>query len=50
MPLSVVLLTAGAAAHGGSLNLGVVILCAAGSALVGDTLMYLGGRYTVGGC
>ncbi len=46
MPLSVVLLTAGAAAHGGSLNLGVVILCAASSALLGDTLMYLGGRYT----
>jgi membrane protein DedA with SNARE-associated domain/rhodanese-related sulfurtransferase len=46
LPLSAVLLTAGAAAHGGSLNLGVVILCAASSALVGDTLMYLGGRYT----
>jgi membrane protein DedA with SNARE-associated domain/rhodanese-related sulfurtransferase len=46
MPISVVLLTAGAAAHGGSLNLGVVILCAASSALLGDTLMYLGGRYT----
>ena len=46
LPLSVVLLTAGAAAHGGSLNLGVLILCAASSALLGDTLMYLGGRYT----
>ena len=46
LPLSVVLLTAGAAAHGGSLNVGVVLLCAAGSALLGDTLMYLGGRYT----
>jgi len=46
MPLSVVLLTAGAAAHGGSLSLGVVILCAFSSALLGDTLMYLGGRYT----
>ena len=46
MPLSVVLLTAGAAAHGGSLNLGVLVLCAFGSALLGDTLMYLGGRYT----
>jgi membrane protein DedA with SNARE-associated domain/rhodanese-related sulfurtransferase len=46
LPLSVVLLTAGAAAYGGSLNLGLVILCAASSALVGDTLMYLGGRYT----
>lgn len=46
LPVSVVLLTAGAAAHGGSLHLGLVMLCAAGSALVGDTLMYLGGRYT----
>ncbi len=46
LPLSVVLLTAGAAAHGGSLNYGVLLLCAAGSALLGDTLMYLGGRYT----
>lgn len=46
VPLSVVLLTAGAAAHLGSLNLGVVIFCAWGSAMVGDTLMYLGGRYT----
>ncbi len=46
LPVSVVLLTAGAAAHGGSLNLGVVILCAWGSALAGDTLMFLGGRYT----
>lgn len=46
LPVSGVLLTAGAAAHGGSLNLGVVILCAWGSALAGDTLMYLGGRYT----
>jgi membrane protein DedA with SNARE-associated domain/rhodanese-related sulfurtransferase len=46
LPVSVVLLTAGAAAHGGTLNLGLVILCAFGSALFGDTLMYLGGRYT----
>lgn len=46
LPLSVVLLTAGAAAHGGSLNLGLVIVCAVGSAVLGDTLMYLGGRYT----
>jgi membrane protein DedA with SNARE-associated domain/rhodanese-related sulfurtransferase len=52
LPVSVVLLTAGAAAHGGAvnsqspLNLAVVILCAAGAALAGDTLMYLGGRYT----
>ena len=46
LPVSVVLLTAGAAAHGGSLNLGVVMLCAWGSALLGDTLMYFGGRST----
>jgi membrane protein DedA with SNARE-associated domain/rhodanese-related sulfurtransferase len=46
LPLSVVLLAAGAAAHGGSLNLGLVILVAGMAALSGDTLMYLGGRYT----
>jgi membrane protein DedA with SNARE-associated domain/rhodanese-related sulfurtransferase len=46
LPVSVVLLTAGAEAHGGSLNLGLVILCAVGSALCGDTLMYFGGRLT----
>jgi membrane protein DedA with SNARE-associated domain/rhodanese-related sulfurtransferase len=46
LPLSVVLLTAGAAAHGGSLNLGLVIVCAWSASLAGDTLMYLGGRYT----
>ncbi len=46
MPISVVLLTAGAAAHGGSLNLGVVILCAGLAGLAGDTIMYFGGRFT----
>ena len=46
MPLSVVLLTAGAVAHGGSLNLGLVILAGFVAALLGDTLMFLGGRYT----
>jgi membrane protein DedA with SNARE-associated domain/rhodanese-related sulfurtransferase len=46
LPLAVVLLTAGAAAHGGSLNLGLVILCALAAALTGDVLMFLGGRYT----
>ena len=46
LPLSVVLLAAGAAAHGGSLNLGLVILCAWSAALAGDLIMYLGGRYT----
>ncbi|MEO7029013.1 MAG: rhodanese-like domain-containing protein [Acidobacteriaceae bacterium] len=46
MPISVVLLTAGAAAHGGSLKLGLVILCAGLAALAGDTIMYFGGRFT----
>ena len=46
LPISVVLLIAGATAHGGGLNLGLVILCAAGAALLGDTLMFLGGRLT----
>ncbi|HEY4011650.1 MAG TPA: VTT domain-containing protein [Acidobacteriaceae bacterium] len=46
LPLSIVLLTAGAAAHSGSLNLALVILCAATAALVGDTIMYLGGKFT----
>jgi membrane protein DedA with SNARE-associated domain/rhodanese-related sulfurtransferase len=46
LPISVVLLTAGAAAHGASLNLGLVILSAAGAALLGDTILYLGGRFT----
>jgi len=46
VPISVVLLAAGAAAHGGSLNLGLVIMIASAAALSGDTLMYLGGRYT----
>jgi membrane protein DedA with SNARE-associated domain/rhodanese-related sulfurtransferase len=46
LPISLVLLTAGAAAHSGSLNLGLVILCAAGAALIGDTILYLGGKFT----
>jgi membrane protein DedA with SNARE-associated domain/rhodanese-related sulfurtransferase len=46
LPLSIVLLTAGAAAHGGSLNLGLLILCATLAALSGDTLTYFGGRFT----
>jgi membrane protein DedA with SNARE-associated domain/rhodanese-related sulfurtransferase len=46
LPLSVVLVTAGAAAHGGSLSLGLVILCAGTAGLAGDTVMYFGGRYT----
>ena len=46
MPISVALLVAGAVAHGGGLNLGLVILYAAMAALAGDSLMYLGGRLT----
>ena len=46
LPLSVVLLAAGAAAHGGSLNLGLVIVIACAAALCGDMVMYLGGRFT----
>lgn len=46
LPISVVLLIAGATAHGGGLALGLVILCATGAALLGDTLMFLGGRFT----
>ena len=46
MPVSLVLLIAGASAHGAGLNLGVVILCGTVAALAGDTLLYLGGRLT----
>jgi membrane protein DedA with SNARE-associated domain len=46
LPLSVVLLAAGANAHHGSLSLGLVLLYAGLAALLGDTLMYFGGRYT----
>ena len=46
LPLSVVLLAAGAAAHGGPLHLWVVVLCGGVAALLGDSLMYLGGRLT----
>lgn len=46
LPLSVVLLTAGAAAHGGSLNFSLVLATAFFAAMLGDTLMFFGGRYT----
>ena len=50
VPTSVVLLAAGAAAHG-NLNLSLLILIAASAALLGDVLLYTGGRYTrAGGC
>lgn len=46
LPMSVVLLAAGAASRGGTLNVGLVLLCAFLAAIAGDMLMYLGGRYT----
>ena len=46
LPLSLVLLTAGSAAHHGSLYLPLLILCGWAAAVLGDTIMYLGGRYT----
>lgn len=46
LPVSIVLLTAGAAAHSGALTWPLVVLAAASAALVGDTLLYLGGRFT----
>jgi membrane protein DedA with SNARE-associated domain/rhodanese-related sulfurtransferase len=46
LPLSVVLLTAGAAAHHGALNVWLVMLYAVAAGLLGDTLMYFGGRTT----
>ena len=46
LPLSIVLLIAGAMAHHGALNPGWLILGASSAALLGDTLMYFGGRYT----
>jgi len=46
MPASVVLLAAGAAAHGGGLNLWLVLPLAWAAAFVGDLLLFLGGRFT----
>lgn len=45
LPMSITLLAAGAASHHG-LQLWVVLLLAYGAAMVGDTLLYFGGRYT----
>jgi membrane protein DedA with SNARE-associated domain/rhodanese-related sulfurtransferase len=46
LPATAVLLAAGAAAHAGGLSLELVLLLAWGSALTGDLLLFLGGRYT----
>ncbi|SNT33427.1 membrane protein DedA, SNARE-associated domain [Granulicella rosea] len=45
LPTSVVLVASGAAAHRG-LSLSVLLPLAWGSAVLGDSLLYLGGRYT----
>jgi membrane protein DedA with SNARE-associated domain/rhodanese-related sulfurtransferase len=46
VPLSIVLVTAGATAHSGGLNCFLVVLTATTAGLAADTLMYYGGRYT----
>jgi len=46
LPASTVLLMAGAAAHAGGLNLWAVLPLAWTAAVTGDTMLFLGGRYT----
>jgi membrane protein DedA with SNARE-associated domain/rhodanese-related sulfurtransferase len=46
MPASVVLLAAGAAAHGGGLKIWLVLPLAWAAAFLGDLLLFLGGRFT----
>lgn len=46
VPTAILLLLAGSAAAGGGLQLWLVSLLACAAALVGDTLLYFGGRYT----
>jgi len=46
LPISIVLLTAGAAARTGLLNLGLVVVAGTLAALCGDILLYFGGRFT----
>lgn len=46
LPVSVALMTAGAQAHHGILHLPLVLAVATLAALAGDTILYLGGRYT----
>ncbi len=45
LPMSITLLAAGAAAHG-DLRFDMVLLTATLSAVIGDTLLFFGGRYT----
>ena len=46
MPISVILLISGAAAHGGHLSLLYLLPLVWTAAAIGDTLLYLGGRFT----
>jgi membrane protein DedA with SNARE-associated domain len=46
MPVSLTLLAAGAAAAHGNLGLGTVLAIATLAGLIGDVLLYLGGRFT----
>jgi membrane protein DedA with SNARE-associated domain/rhodanese-related sulfurtransferase len=46
LPASAVLLTAGAAAHAGGLNFWTALGLAWAGAVTGDTLLFLGGRFT----
>jgi membrane protein DedA with SNARE-associated domain len=46
LPAATVLLMAGAAAHAGGLNVGVLLGLSWAGAVSGDTLLFFGGRYT----
>lgn len=46
MPLSVILVMAGASAHAGSISLEALLPSVWLASLTGDTILYLGGRYT----
>jgi membrane protein DedA with SNARE-associated domain/rhodanese-related sulfurtransferase len=46
LPISIVLLGAGAAAHTGVLNYAVLLPLAWAAALAGDSILYFGGKYT----
>jgi membrane protein DedA with SNARE-associated domain/rhodanese-related sulfurtransferase len=46
LPTSIVLIAAGAVAAHGSLSLGAILALAISAAVIGDTLLYFGGRYT----
>ena len=46
MPLSVILVLAGASAHSGAVNLDLLLPSVWLASVAGDTVLYLGGRYT----